>query len=680
LVIPEDCTSLPFAFQDGVAEEQAAPMCLYPETSFFAPHDGSGFPDPEHFDRSLYSASGLTINDLANPPNPMAFLPSLKQYTALRSASAFPSDSYSWSDRMLIELVWSSHPDVDLIFEVGTGSGAGSLRLSQLARMRGSAFTSIDLVDRRSEDARRAWTDDAGMKFKLAKEALIGGEAAEISQARQVANTFQQALAEELKEFSNAQPKSLTVIGCGCGAGFDSTSGSGYVDVLGGFTQTETPSTQTWPPSTSVRPPSQKEGGAHAAACLAETVAAVMDSDFDAGALLLVCAASAAAMAAVAQRSVGGEAGPSSNQRWKKIRRLDDIRETLQSPLVLLQLQEGHAQSALPVLAVVPQFKLYWGWPEKALSQMPAQCAHRCQLTTNTSAAQYLIYPAHFVGPDNEEALDWTPPGKQALLVCMEPWCDMWKNVSDPRVKAVIGYHRLFDFWLPNRCPEMLDLMRNGPPAPSLATKTNSSSSIVAAFISNCNTPIRNSILQALMQTTPVDSYGACFKNKDFAEHVEHGHFGAKTYLQKHRAAQQYPFVVAMENIELFDYVTEKVYDAYFAGAVPIYLGAPNIAQYLPGAHSALKIRDFAEPVSDSEEILRLDKLAARMEEIVGNRTEWSRTHTYEWGKNSPVIKRCLELEQLGSIFPSSAAHLRETRQYDRMAYAVCAACEAARQ
>lgn len=55
------------------------------------------------------------------------------------------------------------------------------------------------------------------------------------------------------------------------------------------------------------------------------------------------------------------------------------------------------------------------------------------------------------------------------------------------------------------------------------------------------------------------------------------------------------------------DYVTEKLWDCLEAGAVPIYLGAPNILDHLPfGRRSAIFIDDFKD----------VDELAAHLKKV----------------------------------------------------------------
>lgn len=55
----------------------------------------------------------------------------------------------------------------------------------------------------------------------------------------------------------------------------------------------------------------------------------------------------------------------------------------------------------------------------------------------------------------------------------------------------------------------------------------------------------------------------------------------------------RYKFVIAMENSKVQDYVTEKLFHAFVVGSVPIYLGAPNIYEFLPSPHSAILVEHF---------------------------------------------------------------------------------------
>jgi hypothetical protein len=41
-------------------------------------------------------------------------------------------------------------------------------------------------------------------------------------------------------------------------------------------------------------------------------------------------------------------------------------------------------------------------------------------------------------------------------------------------------------------------------------------------------------------------------------------------------------FSICYENAIFPGYITEKIFDCFFAGCIPVYLGAPNITQYIP--------------------------------------------------------------------------------------------------
>jgi hypothetical protein len=50
----------------------------------------------------------------------------------------------------------------------------------------------------------------------------------------------------------------------------------------------------------------------------------------------------------------------------------------------------------------------------------------------------------------------------------------------------------------------------------------------------------------------------------------------------KHRTLLEYRFCFAYENSVESDYISEKLFDCFYAGCVPIYYGAPNITDYVP--------------------------------------------------------------------------------------------------
>ena len=95
-------------------------------------------------------------------------------------------------------------------------------------------------------------------------------------------------------------------------------------------------------------------------------------------------------------------------------------------------------------------------------------------------------------------------------------------------------------------------------------------------------------ICAQLARHLPLDYLGACGRSGDAAADGTAagaaaegggGRFGdepqgsAAASARKRRALARYPFVLAFENANVSDYVSEKLWDALGAGVVPVYLG-----------------------------------------------------------------------------------------------------------
>ena len=77
----------------------------------------------------------------------------------------------------------------------------------------------------------------------------------------------------------------------------------------------------------------------------------------------------------------------------------------------------------------------------------------------------------------------------------------------------------------------------------------------------------------------------------------------------KHAVLRRYPFYLAFENSDEEDYVSEKVFHALEAGVLPVYNGAPNIADFVP-PHSVVDVHDPAFGGS-------LDKVAEHLQSLL---------------------------------------------------------------
>jgi hypothetical protein len=64
------------------------------------------------------------------------------------------------------------------------------------------------------------------------------------------------------------------------------------------------------------------------------------------------------------------------------------------------------------------------------------------------------------------------------------------------------------------------------------------------------------------------------------------------TIEDKFATIRNYKFTICFENSIFPGYVTEKIFDAIFAGSVPIYYGAPDIIEYIP-AKAFIDFRNF---------------------------------------------------------------------------------------
>jgi hypothetical protein len=62
----------------------------------------------------------------------------------------------------------------------------------------------------------------------------------------------------------------------------------------------------------------------------------------------------------------------------------------------------------------------------------------------------------------------------------------------------------------------------------------------------------------------------------------------------KHAVIKNYKFAICFENMSYPGYVTEKIIDCFRAGVIPIYLGAPDIGDFIPKA-SFIDFREHSD-------------------------------------------------------------------------------------
>ena len=168
---------------------------------------------------------------------------------------------------------------------------------------------------------------------------------------------------------------------------------------------------------------------------------------------------------------------------------------------------------------------------------------------------------------------------------------------------------------------------------------------------SNCNPKSRRQqvVRELLQQDFRVDSLGQCWHNRDPSPGMD---VHNKTNLMRH-----YMFYLAFENQETdgtfqdshgsctvdlspsdrsSDYITEKLWDALRAGVIPVYLGAPNVAEYVP-VHSIVDVNEFSSTVD----------LAQHLRNVASNRSLYDSYHSW---RSEPLPQSLLERHSFGSV------------------------------
>lgn len=110
----------------------------------------------------------------------------------------------------------------------------------------------------------------------------------------------------------------------------------------------------------------------------------------------------------------------------------------------------------------------------------------------------------------------------------------------------------------------------------------------IAVFISHC-VPWRLRLVQELQRFVDIDTFGTCFPGRP---HTDPFQSGSNTKLT---SMAEYKMFFALENAICTDWATEKLYAPLLHGAVPIYLGAPNVAELIPDKNAVINLLDFGD-------------------------------------------------------------------------------------
>ena len=220
--------------------------------------------------------------------------------------------------------------------------------------------------------------------------------------------------------------------------------------------------------------------------------------------------------------------------------------------------------------------------------------------------------------PRNTKPLDFKRKASQPVGVIISEQDEAKERngaYSSNRYDFEIGYNRrTATVWRPFMCNELsrrtnvtiADALLPGPPRRRppdwqglKATEWAAQQNAVAAFVSNC-VGWRLEYLRELRKHVRLDSFGSCANNdKSCPKNGPHK-------CDKILKAAGYKFIFAFENTHESHYVTEKVYTGLRSGAVPIYDGAPEVLQHVPGPRSIILAKDFPDATALGAHLKRL--------------------------------------------------------------------------
>ena len=117
----------------------------------------------------------------------------------------------------------------------------------------------------------------------------------------------------------------------------------------------------------------------------------------------------------------------------------------------------------------------------------------------------------------------------------------------------------------------------------------------------------RIAFCRRLAEYKHVDCPGRVLNNQPPFDRNAGSYCGGSVADQKTAFLRDYKFTIAFENEAVHNYTTEKIFDAFVAGSIPIYWGNPNVSR-LFNPQSFINCHDFANFASVIELVKTIDK------------------------------------------------------------------------
>lgn len=200
----------------------------------------------------------------------------------------------------------------------------------------------------------------------------------------------------------------------------------------------------------------------------------------------------------------------------------------------------------------------------------------------------------------SEIPIDKGRQGQTWILLCRESSVNfplLATNSFRSRFDLVSSYELSSDLPVPYLAPSWPTTMR-----PTVRLQDRVATPACAWVSGPWDRSGRKEFMSELMLYMGVDSYGRVLNNT--------GDTLVREHERRLAIMTRYRFALALENSIAEDYVTEKVFDALSVGAVPVYLGAPNVDRFLPGDNcivdasrfsSVSELAEFLAQMSDDE-------------------------------------------------------------------------------
>jgi len=132
----------------------------------------------------------------------------------------------------------------------------------------------------------------------------------------------------------------------------------------------------------------------------------------------------------------------------------------------------------------------------------------------------------------------------------------------------------------------------------------------------------RNRWFDAVRGKITVDAFGSCGHNAEVPEGMTIATPEGRIALSK-----KYRIVLAFDNLSNKDYISDIVWEAFVSGAVPVVVGAENIATRFP-VRSFINVNDFS----------KWDDLADYVEKVINDKELWMSYH--KWREDETAIAK----------------------------------------